>query len=178
MALHGFDVLWHFTVHAMIVAIACSVIAPNPTCFQSTPACMHTSTLMLERVSMGLCCAGLLAGIQAKAQRPEYARLLSDCQILYCDTRLQLVSGVTQDAILHMSSSALPVLARDGWAYLMQVGYAVEACKLSCSSNSMLCSDVTLTVCAYLGVPLSLLQSLQFASSEICIRHCCQPKLS
>ena len=65
--------------------------------------------------------AGLLAGIQARVQRPEYARLLSDCQILYCDTRLQLVSGITQDAILHMSSQPLPVLARDGWAYLMQV---------------------------------------------------------
>lgn len=65
--------------------------------------------------------AGLLAGIQARVQRPEYARLLSDCQILYCDTRLQLVSGVTHDAILHMSSQPLPVLARDGWAYLIQV---------------------------------------------------------
>ncbi len=65
--------------------------------------------------------SGLLAGIQARVQRPEYARLLSDCQILYCDTRLQLVSNVTHDAILHMSSEALPVLARDGWAYLMQV---------------------------------------------------------
>lgn len=64
---------------------------------------------------------GLLAGIHARVQRPEYARLLSDCQILYCDTRLQLVSGVTHDAILHMSSEPLPVLARDGWAYLMQV---------------------------------------------------------
>lgn len=66
-------------------------------------------------------CAGLLAGIQARAQTPEYARLLSDCQILYCDTRLQLVSGVTRNVILHMSSQTLPVLARDGWAYLMQV---------------------------------------------------------
>lgn len=66
--------------------------------------------------------AGLLAGIHARVQRPEYAQLLSDCQILYCDTRLQLVSGVTHDAILHMSSEPLPVLARDGWAYLMQVG--------------------------------------------------------
>ena len=65
--------------------------------------------------------AGLLAGIQARVQRPEYARLLSDCQILYCDTRLQLVNGVTHDAILHMSSEPLPILARDGWAYLMQV---------------------------------------------------------
>ena len=65
--------------------------------------------------------AGLLTGIQARVQRPEYARLLSDCQTLYCDTRLQLVSGVTHDAILHMSSEPLPVLARDGWAYLMQV---------------------------------------------------------
>ena len=65
--------------------------------------------------------AGLLAGIQARVQRPEYARLLSDCQILYCDTRLQLVSGVTHDAILHMSSEPLPILVRDGWAYLMQV---------------------------------------------------------
>ncbi|KAL3152568.1 hypothetical protein ABBQ32_001593 [Trebouxia sp. C0010 RCD-2024] len=64
---------------------------------------------------------GLLAGIQARVQRPEYARLLSDCQILYCDTRLQLVSGVTHDAILHMSSEPLTALARDGWAYLMQV---------------------------------------------------------
>jgi len=64
---------------------------------------------------------GLLAGIQARTERPEYARLLSDCQILYCDTRLQLVSGVTHDAILHMSSQTLPVLAREGWGYLMQV---------------------------------------------------------
>ncbi|KAL0022928.1 hypothetical protein WJX77_008565 [Trebouxia sp. C0004] len=64
---------------------------------------------------------GLLAGIQARTERPEYARLLSDCQILYCDTRLQLVIGVTHDAILHMSSQTVPVLAREGWGYLMQV---------------------------------------------------------
>lgn len=64
--------------------------------------------------------------MQARVQRPEYARLLSDCQILYCDTRLQLVSGVTHDAILHMSSEPLPILARDGWAYLMQVGNLAE----------------------------------------------------
>ena len=71
---------------------------------------------------------GLLAGIQARTERPEYARLLSDCQILYCDTRLQLVSGVTHDAILHMSSETLPVLAREGWGYLMQVRPGLPSC--------------------------------------------------
>ncbi len=71
---------------------------------------------------------GLLAGIQARTERPEYARLLSDCQILYCDTRLQLVSGVTHDAILHMSSQTLPVLAREGWGYLMQVRPGLPSC--------------------------------------------------
>lgn len=81
---------------------------------------------MCETVSAGVetagvCCAGLLTGIQARAQRPEYARLLSDCEILYCDTRLQLVTGVTHDAVLHMTSQSLPVLVRDGWAYIMQV---------------------------------------------------------
>lgn len=65
--------------------------------------------------------AGLLTGIQARAQRPEYGRLLSDCEILYCDARLQLVSGVTHDTILHMTSQSLPALARDGWTYIMQV---------------------------------------------------------
>ena len=69
----------------------------------------------------GVSFAGLLTGIQARAQRPEYARLLSDCEILYCDTRLQLVTGVTHDAVLHMTGQSLPVLVRDGWAYIMQV---------------------------------------------------------
>lgn len=78
--------------------------------------------------------AGLLAGIQARVQRPEYARLLSDCQILYCDTRLQLVSGVTHDAILHMSSEPLTALARDGWAYLMQVSLQSSSACLVFSS--------------------------------------------
>lgn len=73
------------------------------------------------RTAAGSGLKGLLAGIQARTDRLEYARLLSDCQILYCDTRLQLVSGVTHDAILHMSSQTLPVLVREGWGYLMQV---------------------------------------------------------
>jgi hypothetical protein len=81
----------------------------------------HNRTHSALHSTHSMVLVGLLAGIQARTERPEYARLLSDCQILYCDTRLQLVSGVTHDAILHMSSQTLPVLARDGWGYLMQV---------------------------------------------------------
>lgn len=90
--------------------------------------CIVPTAQYPQRNTHSVVLVGLLAGIQARTDRLEYARLLSDCQILYCDTRLQLVSGVTHDAILHMSSQTLPVLVREGWGYLMQVRPDLPAC--------------------------------------------------
>lgn len=52
----------------------------------------------------------------------DYARLLKDCQDLYCETRLALMQG---PVAAHMRASAaqpLPQLLRAGCSYLMQAG--------------------------------------------------------
>jgi hypothetical protein len=65
--------------------------------------------------------AGLLAGVAARAQRPEYAQLLADCQRAYCDTRLSLVTGVVAERVVDYAREPLPTLTRNGCSYLMQV---------------------------------------------------------
>ena len=64
--------------------------------------------------------AGLLAGIEERAQRAEYRQLLSDCQAAYCSARLALVAEVTQARIAALAREPLPSLTRSGCAYLMQ----------------------------------------------------------
>eukprot|EP00884_Botryococcus_braunii_P022753 jgi/Botrbrau1/9161/Bobra.160_3s0033.1 len=64
---------------------------------------------------------GLLAGVGARAQRPEYAQLLTDCQRVYCETRLSLVSTVVAERVAEYTRDALPSLTRNGCSYLMQV---------------------------------------------------------
>jgi len=64
--------------------------------------------------------AGLLAGLAARAGRPEYAQLLADCQRLYCEVRLGLVAGVTAQRVAAYAREPLPQRTRSGCAYLMQ----------------------------------------------------------
>ncbi len=63
----------------------------------------------------------LLAGIAARAKRPEYAQLLADCQRLYCEVRLGLVSDIIAARIAEHAREPLPSLTRSGCSYLMQV---------------------------------------------------------
>lgn len=71
--------------------------------------------------------AELLAGIAARAKRPEYAQLLSDCQRLYCEVRLGLVSEIIMGRIAEYAREPLPSLTRSGCSYLMQVRFE-QAC--------------------------------------------------
>ncbi|EIE20882.1 Sec34-domain-containing protein [Coccomyxa subellipsoidea C-169] len=64
---------------------------------------------------------GLLAGVAARAKRPEYAQLLTDCQRVYCEVRLGLVAEITADRIAEYAREPLPSLTRSGCSYLMQV---------------------------------------------------------
>ncbi|BDA42423.1 Conserved oligomeric Golgi complex subunit 3 [Coccomyxa sp. Obi] len=64
---------------------------------------------------------GLLAGVAARAKRPEYAQLLADCQRVYCEVRLGLVAEITADRIAEYAREPLPSLTRSGCSYLMQV---------------------------------------------------------
>jgi hypothetical protein len=64
--------------------------------------------------------AGLLAGLAARAGRPEYAQLVADCQRLYCEVRLGLVAGVTAQRVAAYAREPLPQRTRSGCAYLMQ----------------------------------------------------------
>ena len=66
-------------------------------------------------------CAGLLAGVAARAQRREYMQLLSDCQRLYCEARLALVADVVAMRMAEYMREPLPSLTRSGCSYLMQV---------------------------------------------------------
>ena len=65
--------------------------------------------------------AGLLAGIAARAARPEYALLLADCMRAYFDARLGLVAGITAERVAAFAREPLPSLTRSGCSYLMQV---------------------------------------------------------
>lgn len=51
----------------------------------------------------------------------DYARLLKDCQDLYCETRLALMHAPVAAHIRQCAASPLPSLLRSGCSYLMQV---------------------------------------------------------
>lgn len=70
------------------------------------------------------CAVGLLQGLEARVQRPEYAQVLADCQQMYCEIRLQLVAGVAQARFQSYAKEPLPTLTRNGWSTLMQVRQA------------------------------------------------------
>ena len=65
--------------------------------------------------------AGLLAGVAARAARPEYGVLLADCVRAYHDARLGLVRDITAQRIASYAHEPLPSLTRSGCSYLMQV---------------------------------------------------------
>lgn len=66
--------------------------------------------------------AGLLEGLQARVQRPEYAHTLSRCVAMYCEVRSQLLTPVVQARCKEYAAQPLPSLVRSGCAYLIQVG--------------------------------------------------------
>ncbi|PSC70334.1 conserved oligomeric Golgi complex subunit 3 [Micractinium conductrix] len=64
---------------------------------------------------------GLLQGIEQRAQQSQdYARLLKDCQNLYCETRLGLMQAHVAAHVRQCAAQPLPSLLRSGCAYLMQ----------------------------------------------------------
>ncbi|KAG1657780.1 hypothetical protein FOA52_012858 [Chlamydomonas sp. UWO 241] len=65
---------------------------------------------------------GLFREIEARSARPEYARLLEECQGLYCAARLQLISPFVSQRIDGLATQALPLLARNGCEHLLRVG--------------------------------------------------------
>mmetsp|Transcript_38034 Transcript_38034/g.90364 ORF Transcript_38034/g.90364 Transcript_38034/m.90364 type:complete len:779 (+) Transcript_38034:255-2591(+) len=64
---------------------------------------------------------GLLAEIESRGTRPEYTRLATELQTLFCETRLHLVGQVVENRITQLSGLPIQALARNGCAYLMQV---------------------------------------------------------
>lgn len=64
--------------------------------------------------------AGLLQGLESRAQQPEYAQLMADCQRMYCEVRLQLMASLTEARIQQHCREPLPSQTRNGWAALMQ----------------------------------------------------------
>ena len=106
-----------------------AVFGPGSTCrcntCQQTGVCWGCSSLALlsplPRPTLPCTCAGLLLGIEERAQRAEYRQLLADCQAAYCAARLALVADVTRARIAALARKPLPALTRSGCAYLMQV---------------------------------------------------------
>jgi hypothetical protein len=66
--------------------------------------------------------SGLLAGVAKKSKAAEYARLLGDCHITYCEARIGVVAPVARERIAAIGVQPLPAATRAGAAYLMQVG--------------------------------------------------------
>lgn len=65
---------------------------------------------------------GLLAGIESRAAtRPEYARLLQECQSQYAAARLSLVSPYVQQRMKEYGTQPLPLCTRNGCEYLARV---------------------------------------------------------
>ena len=80
--------------------------------------------------------AGLLQGVEARVKRPEYARLLADCQAQYCGARLGLVEPVVRQRVAAFARQPLPTLTRSGCAHLMQVlalDNRADAFELTCA---------------------------------------------
>lgn len=64
---------------------------------------------------------GLFHEIEGRCMRPEYQRLLEECQTLYCQARLQLISPFVQQRVEALAAQALPLLARNGCEHLLRV---------------------------------------------------------
>jgi len=64
---------------------------------------------------------GLLQSLESRAQQPEYAQLMADCQRMYCEVRLQLMATLTEARIQQHRKEPLPTQTRNGWAALMQI---------------------------------------------------------
>ncbi|KAF5841503.1 hypothetical protein DUNSADRAFT_12670 [Dunaliella salina] len=64
---------------------------------------------------------GLLKEIESRGQRSEYQRLLVECQSLYAQARLQLVSPLlSQRLAVDQASSSLPAFTRTGCEHLLR----------------------------------------------------------
>eukprot|EP00878_Enallax_costatus_P027744 GHUV01029894.1.p1 GENE.GHUV01029894.1~~GHUV01029894.1.p1 ORF type:complete len:320 (+),score=112.30 GHUV01029894.1:396-1355(+) len=64
---------------------------------------------------------GLFLDLEAKASRPEYARLLDDCRQMYCQIRLQLVEPRLTARLSSLASQPLPQLVRSGTEQLLRL---------------------------------------------------------
>ena len=64
---------------------------------------------------------GLFKELEARSVRPEYQRLLDECQSQYCAARLALISPFVQQRVHALASQALPLLARNGCEHLLRV---------------------------------------------------------
>lgn len=64
---------------------------------------------------------GLFREVESRANRPEYVRLLTECQTVYAQARLQLVSPFVQQRIQDYTSQPLPLFTRNGCEHLMRV---------------------------------------------------------
>lgn len=109
----------------MLVPIGCAHIHTDRGPYYSTLA--HTgSTLIYNSQQMGtdpcylFTAAGLLAELESKIHRPEYARLLEECRALYCSCRQQLVSPFVASRLSALTTSPLPGLLRGGTEHLLR----------------------------------------------------------
>ncbi len=75
------------------------------------PRRVHRNIPLLPNI-----CTGLLRELHARGrQRPEYQRLLEECQALYCAARQQLVAPFLQQRLNHeLGGLALLPLTRAG----------------------------------------------------------------
>ncbi len=90
-------------------------------CSKSTCRVTYKAMPLIVKPVLDDCpCAGLLAGVAARAQRREYMQLLADCQRGYCEVRLLLVADVVGARMAEYSREPLPSLTRSGCSYLMQ----------------------------------------------------------
>ncbi|KAG2494830.1 hypothetical protein HYH03_007071 [Edaphochlamys debaryana] len=64
---------------------------------------------------------GLLREVEARAGRPEYARLLAECHNLYAQARLALISPYVQQRIAQYAAQPLPLFTRNGCEHLGRV---------------------------------------------------------
>jgi hypothetical protein len=63
---------------------------------------------------------GVLHGIEARAGRPEYARLLEEVRGLYCTARQQLIAPFVSARLATLAGADLPGLLRGGAEQLLR----------------------------------------------------------
>ncbi|GIL89428.1 hypothetical protein Vretimale_18913 [Volvox reticuliferus] len=64
---------------------------------------------------------GLLREVEARAGRPEYMRLLTECHSLYAQARLALIGPYVNQRIKQYGALALPLFTRNGCEHLSRV---------------------------------------------------------